>query len=511
MANTPLDTAIWLGEFGFACFPVLVAPDPEHPGKHRKLPLLRAWQSKAATDEATLEVMDWSRATHVGICCGRSHICVLDFDDLSQRRHLQPLGFTLRQTTISGGEHYVYSAPTAFVQGNTTHSPRPGVDIRGQGGFIVWYGEGEWADPNIELAPWPFGRPFSSGTGEDRDEPGRPDGGAYAPQRVKEGGRNADLIRAAGWWMRQNPMLEPEWLLTALLGHTERWHEPPLSPAEVRQVAESARRWHHEAPELSDWLTLAELPPAPPPDYLLGRWLVAGSVNLVHSRAGVGKTGLLTRILIALLSPRSILGWEPPEAPYGRKIGWVNGELPPYQFETQVRALLAPWATQVLTVDTRRQNLLERTGWLLRMAEQVSLLVLDTRSSLFRLDDSNTEKGWEPLNDLLREIADMGCTVFLNTHQGKGAPGAPASSFGSSAQEWFMDSIISLERPATGRWLHKDNPWSSAKLAGAGRKASFTVACEKNRHGPPFQDMRAWWTSSPQGLKQLSWEPDEED
>ncbi|MCO5761353.1 MAG: bifunctional DNA primase/polymerase [Chromatiaceae bacterium] len=505
-----LDTALDMAAWGYAVFPVLVSPDPAHPGKHTKRPLVRAWQVAASTDEAAVSAMPWDRATHIGIACGPSGICVLDIDDPSQKAHLPPLDVTVRQTTISGGEHYFYRAPAKFRQANTTHAPRPGVDIRGDGGFVVWYGLGEWADYKLGLADWPFSKPISSGSGDDRDQPAAPDTGAYAPTRVRKGGRNQDLIRAAGWWMRQNPLLDTEWLVTALLGHTERWHDPPLSSAEVRQVAESAQRWHSEAPDLGGWIKLDDLPQAEPPQYLLGEWLVQGSVNLIFSRAGVGKTGVVVRLLASLCSGRAILGWQPQSSPYTRKIGWVNGELPPYQFDAQVRSILAPWGQQIATVDTRRANLMERRPWLLRLAERVGLLVLDTRSSLFRLDDVNSDKSWEVLNDLLREIADMGVTVFLATHAGKPAPGMPQSSFGSSAQEWFMDSIISLSRPSQGEWNKKDGQWATAKASGAHYRAAFHCQCEKNRHGRPFEDMLCWWGKNAQGTRVLNYEPAEE-
>ena len=505
-----LDTALDMAAWGYSVFPVRVDPDPSRPGKHRKQPLLKAWHIKASHLEEEVEAMPWAQATHVGVNCELSNICVLDIDDPAQRKHLPPLDLTVRQTTISGGEHYWYAAPK-FKQGNTTHSPRPGVDIRGVGGFVVWYGLGEWADFRADLAPWPFQRPYGSGTGEDKDEPAQPDAaGAYEPRRVKEGGRNQDLIRAAGWWMRQNPLLDAQWLVTALLGHTERWHEPPLQLREVEAVADSAMRWHRDEPELGGWTAIDDLPDATPPTYLLGKWLVQGSVNLIFSRAGVGKTGIVTRALASLLSCRAILGWEVPDEPYRQRIGWVNGELPPYQFQTQVKAVLAPWGKQVLTIDTRRQNLMDRRSWLLRLAEQVGILVLDTRSSLFRLADTNSDIAWEALNDLLREIADMGVAILLATHAGKPAPGMSQSAFGSSAQEWFMDSIIALSRPSVGEWMKKDGTWESPKSRGAVRGAAFRVQCDKCRHGIPFSNMLAWWGSNPQGNRIIHWEEDQE-
>ena len=507
-----LDTALDMAAWGFAVFPVLVTPDPERPGKHRKQPLVRAWQTAASTDEEAIAAMPWERATHVGVACGKSRICVLDFDDPKQKAHLPPLGLTVRQTTISGGEHYWFAAPEGFVQGNTTHSPRPGVDIRGDGGFVVWYGLGEWADFRVELAPWPFQRPLHSGTGEDRDAPQVPDAeGAYVPRRVKAGGRNQDLIRAAGWWMRSNPLLEPEWLVTALLGHTQRWHDPPLEALEVRRVAESARRWHHVEPDLGGWVSLAELPPAEPPQYLLGQWLVQGSVNLLFSRAGVGKTGVMVRLLAAILSGRGILGWDAVSGPYRQRVGWVNGELPPYQFGAQVATVLKPWERQVLTLDTRRQNLLDRGPWLLRLAEEVGIMVLDTRSSLFRLQDVNASESWERLNDLLRELADLGVTVFLATHAGKPSPGMPSSAFGSSAQEWFVESSLSLTRPTEAEWAKDKGPWAEIRDLGGKRGAAFRISCEKNRNGPPFSDVLGWWSTGPQGNRILQWQTPREE
>jgi len=108
------------------------------PGKHPRTP---SGFKDATTDEGT--VRDWWRQwpqANVGIAAGRaSGIVVVDIDP----RHggtLEALGDvpeTARVQTGSGGWHLYFRYPTAADVPNSTNKLAPGVDVRGEGGYVV--------------------------------------------------------------------------------------------------------------------------------------------------------------------------------------------------------------------------------------------------------------------------------------------------------------------------------------------------------------------------------------
>ena len=122
-------------------FPVTLVPEST-PGKFRKIPLIKDWRNKATTDVAT-----WShwrevfgdRIKAVGIPTGPvNNLLVVDFDPNSKPHEFQ-LPPTMTQKTPRG-VHYFFKYPDdGKLYGNKT-SAFEGVDIRGEGGFVAWYG-----------------------------------------------------------------------------------------------------------------------------------------------------------------------------------------------------------------------------------------------------------------------------------------------------------------------------------------------------------------------------------
>src|SRR5512139_2822994 len=165
-----LDTALYVAvEEGWHVFPVRLEPDPTNPGKKLKKPLI-PWGTGASVSEQAIEAMPWSSANAIGVACGPSGLCVIDVDpaaDDKARQWAKGLPATWQQKTPRG-HHLVYRAPRAFVQRNTTGSPYPGIDIRGEGGYIVLYaGIDELPTKDADIIPWPGGRPV----GKQKEEP----------------------------------------------------------------------------------------------------------------------------------------------------------------------------------------------------------------------------------------------------------------------------------------------------------------------------------------------------
>jgi hypothetical protein len=161
-ANDLLDRALYVAvEEGWHVFPVVIEPDPTAPGKNLKKPIIR-WSTEASVSEQAIEVMPWHRANAIGIACGPSGLCVIDEDpgiDPKGQQWLKSLPDTWSQRTPRG-RHRVYRSPRSFQQPNTTSAPHVGVDIRGDGGYIVLYAAMDELPTNeAAIAPWPLTAP----------------------------------------------------------------------------------------------------------------------------------------------------------------------------------------------------------------------------------------------------------------------------------------------------------------------------------------------------------------
>lgn len=148
-----LEAVLRYANVGFAVFPV-------EPGG--KTPLVK-WRdvSTVEPDEIREWWAQWPDA-NVGIDVGKSKLAVIDVDDLDGLKQLEAevgqLPLTLMARTGSGGLHYVYRAPNVELR-NSASKLAPGIDVRGEGGYVVvppsrTTGDYVWTH-KVEPAPFP--------------------------------------------------------------------------------------------------------------------------------------------------------------------------------------------------------------------------------------------------------------------------------------------------------------------------------------------------------------------
>jgi len=235
-------------------------PDCRDPGKH---PRTRHGLTDASAEVAVVQSwwMKWPDA-NLGVATGGGFFA-LDVDprhagDESlhalEAQHGE-LPATVESLTGGGGRHLLFLSPKGQTVRNATGlAGWPGLDIRGDGGYIVappschesgrdyaWEAAHHPDDVDLVEAPsWLWGL-FSKNGGKAK-------GADPIGDRILSGSRNSTLASLAGT-MRRRGASEAS-ILAALLAENEERCVPPLDEAEVQEIAAS----------------IASYAPAPPPD-----------------------------------------------------------------------------------------------------------------------------------------------------------------------------------------------------------------------------------------------------
>lgn len=207
-----------------------------------KKPQIRNWPAAVTDDIAQLE--RWQRefpACNWGMATGEaSGVDVLDIDGqegMLSFRSWEALGQTILATrthTTSRGQHILLR----HIPGvrNSASKIAPGIDVRGDGGYIVYpssthpdgsrYEIGNHAPP-AETPEWLRKKLLSPKPSTKSDV-------------IPEGQRHTTLVSAAGTLRRHGKT--PEEIEAALLELNQKC-EPPLSDEDVRRIAASSEDW----------------------------------------------------------------------------------------------------------------------------------------------------------------------------------------------------------------------------------------------------------------------------
>lgn len=235
-------------------------------GKHPRTPQ----GFKDATGDATVITQWWSAwpDANIGLVTGsRSGLVALDIDTrhggddtlAELERKYGPLPDTVRNLTGGGGWHELFAYPNVPIKSKADLAP--GVDIRGDGGYIVappslhvsgrtYEWEIDHAPEDLALAPVPAWllTLLTSSAHPATKQPLR----KTVTGSIREGGRNAHLTSHAGAMRRRG--MSPEAIEAASLTENATQCEPPLPEEEVRGIARGIRRYPPAAfPESVDF------------------------------------------------------------------------------------------------------------------------------------------------------------------------------------------------------------------------------------------------------------------
>jgi DNA polymerase I len=241
---------------GCSCSKKKHCPDiGKHPRWHKTL--LPHGVTSATTDEALIKTWwrQWPDA-NIGIATGvESGIFVLDVDarhdGIISRTSLEtthgPLPPTVERVSGDGGGHLVFAHPGAAVRiKNSDSKLAPGLDIRGDGGYIIvppsLHVSGQqykWKEgyspkdlPPATAPEWLLTLIINASRRQNVQPPDAP---------IPEGQRNSTLF-ANGCAMRRRG-LSYDAILAALRVENEQRCNPPLADEDLQKIADSAAKY----------------------------------------------------------------------------------------------------------------------------------------------------------------------------------------------------------------------------------------------------------------------------
>lgn len=239
--------AVALAVNGFSVFPL-------RPGTKKPIAARRVHPASADP----IEVADYWQSypsANIGVQTGGGTI-VIDSDPEAEKGGLTErlaIPDTMSVRTPRGGRHFYLLAHSGSRVG-----VRPGLDVRGKGGYAVGPGSRvgerpyEWIVPPWELGPQPAPNSVLELLRERAARTALDD----AP--IRQGCRNHTLTRVAGALVRVG--VRGEALGLALHAANRTRCKPPLPESEVENVIKSANKWKEPPPWTQDPLGFAEDP-----------------------------------------------------------------------------------------------------------------------------------------------------------------------------------------------------------------------------------------------------------
>lgn len=337
MKNALLGAALSYREQGWSVIPISASK------KIAKVKWKAFQQRRASPDEIRSWWERWPNA-RVGLVTGRiSNLVVVDVDpdrggDANGWSEQQPTEYQVR--TRRGGRHFYYVAPKDSVVRNSVDRIAAGIDVRGEGGYVV-------APPSAGYE-WQGRHPASATLRSGDGPPMYRDHVRFPTRRqrsdeqwlertlqgVAHGERNDACARLAGYYVKQRI---PADVIIAQLLAWNKLNDPPLAESEIRTTVESVsrtaadRRVHSgsrtfelvgdkegfetEGPadsyELTPFASYMSKYGSEPVSWLVKDWLPEQTVGMVIAPPGSYKTWLLQDLAVSVASGLPFLGQFP--------------------------------------------------------------------------------------------------------------------------------------------------------------------------------------------------------
>lgn len=455
---------------------------PVFPCRQDKTPHTRRGFLDASTSRAQIRKWwaQWPDAL-VGMPTGQtSGIVVLDSDvrpeydgndALHQLRHKYGQWPDTPVTlTPGGGMHYAFKWP-GFEVRNSASKVGQGLDIRGDGGYVIAAGsrladgrsyELEASSPEAlaEMPAWLL-RLIGGSPGPQKPQE------ATKADEVPQGRRNEYLASYCGTLAHAG--LSVEQVRVAVQAENERACSPPLAVQELERtvIRSTATKWVRTGEAVQEvgslpapptWAEFCDLQ-IPPLIPILGPF-TSQQLALIHARTGVGKTMLALALARAMAAGEAFLGWQ---SHVRASVLYVDAEMPGAMMQDRVRASrgveglhmanLTYWASQagygpINLADPEGQAIISHWG----DTVGADVLILDNLMSLaFSPGVSlNSDEYWAPILPWMVKQRGEGRLVILLDHSN-----TSGSVHGTKTKTWHVDLALSLsetqeDEPETG-------------------------------------------------------------
>jgi len=485
---TPLSGALNCAARGWRVFPLIVGG---------KKPAFEGWQDWATTNQDQIRrYANENPNANWGVYAGASGLLIVDLDrkagvdgeasflTLEARFGALPSSFRVRSP--SGGLHI-------YCKGrgpNSTSKIGPGIDTRGQGGYVVAPGsvtpQGDYIverdDPVCEVPAWVLEQLETK-----KEALSRPDD-SCVPGSISEGNRDHELTRWAGVLRGQG--LTVKELEIALLAVNAERCSPPLEESQVLKIARSiGKKPRGEARAAADFASIdvqealeTSAPKhisqysgaTPTRKWVVADWIPAGEITSMYGGGSVGKSLLSLQLAIALGTGGKWLGLDCRKMPvlyvacedtddeiHIRRDRMLDH--PEYEFsrESILQAPVYLWsrvgAENDLAVEVDSDVV---PGRFLPVLEQAIrnlgarelFLILDTVSDVYLGSENIREKVNKFLKTILGRLRlDLNLTILVLAHPSRTGQNTGDNLSGSTAWENAVRSRLTVHR-------HKELP-----------------------------------------------------
>lgn len=185
---------------------------------------------------------------------------------------------------------------------------------------------------------------------------------------------------------------------------------------------------------------------------LLGGWLFAKCLAMVHAWRGTGKTWWAMAVAYAVAAGGSFLEWRSPSA---QVVVYIDGEMPADVLKSRFEMIAAmsdatpaPGFLQIISADLQDRpmpNLATPQGQTLidsLIGDGVKLIIVDNISCMVRGEDENDATSWTRVSEWALRHRREGRAVLFVHHSGK-----TGKQRGTSKREDLLDVVIGLRRP----------------------------------------------------------------
>jgi hypothetical protein len=411
----------------------------------------------------------WPEAL-VGVPTGKaSKLLVIDVDpegaDWNEANVANLCGPRIHKTRR--GEHLLYRMPDIEIR-NSAGKIAPGIDVRGEGGYVIWWPAEEFEASGPELDELPEPPQWVIAALTSPTKPIATASGSQISHTIPEGARNSSLASLAGKMRRIG--LEPPEIAAALHAANHLRCAIPLDTHEVDTIATSVSKYapandaNAEPVRIArtplDWNALNGVTP-PVREWAVSHWLGQGHVTLMAGAGGSGKTAVAQALGSCLALRRNYLD----EIPVARRVlmwaaeddhnelwrrqlaiaQWLGVELSAFQQSLFVHSYDAQEVELAGLVDQRH---LVAAPMYTELCEQIvdyksDVVILDNLARLYAGNENDRHQVTSFIAMLTKAAQPTHAAVLLLGHPGKAA----GSEFsGSTAWEGAVRARLYLGR-----------------------------------------------------------------